>query len=78
MSHVTKMPKQAGMKAKQEPMPFDHLLPRDEVGRRLGKTAQAVRMMIYRGDIQALRIGKRGLRIKESILVEFIRKLHTV
>lgn len=67
--------KEAAMKAKREP---ERLLPLEEVGTRLGKTAQAIRMMIYRGDIEAVRIGKRGLRIKASVLEQFIRRLQPV
>ncbi len=55
----------------------DRLVTLSEAGERLGKTPQAVRMMIYRDEIQAVRIGKRGLRIWESILQQYMQRLQT-
>lgn len=38
----------------------------------------AMRMMIYRSEIGAIRIGKRGLRIKRSALDAYIANLPEV
>jgi excisionase family DNA binding protein len=54
---------------------LERLLTTAKVGRVLGKTAQAMRMMIYRGQLPAVKVGARALRVKESDLQTFLRRL---
>jgi excisionase family DNA binding protein len=70
------------MRASKHPRPvtnapaeFERLLTMAEVGRVLGKTAQAVRMMIYRGQISAVKVGVRSVRVKRSDLQAFLKHL---
>ncbi len=46
-----------------------------EVGERLGKSAEAVRQMILRGELPGVRIGARGVRVHASDFAKWIEDL---
>ena len=67
--------KRKASSAEADPEVFDRLMTLEDVGEQLGKTVQAVRAMLYRGELEGVRLGKRGLRVKASILQAFIENL---
>jgi excisionase family DNA binding protein len=57
--------------------PFERLMTLAEVGEVLGKTTAAVRRMVQRAQLPAVRLG-RGFRVKPSQLAAFLNDLPEV